>query len=81
VCGRFVWSLSNEDIVIELSDALDTAGIELASFNGAFMPNQARDSAERLSNKLAALLEGEVGANISQLVVAEELSSSESAEK
>jgi hypothetical protein len=45
------------------------------------MPNQARDSAERLSNKLAALLEGEVGANISQLVVAEELSSSESAEK
>jgi hypothetical protein len=45
------------------------------------MPNQARDSAERLSNKLAALLEGEVAANISQLVVAEELSSSESAEK
>ena len=28
MCGRFVWSLSNEDIVIELSDALDTAGIE-----------------------------------------------------
>ena len=45
------------------------------------MPNQARESAIRLSSKLAALLEGEVGANlganISQLVVAEELPSSD----
>ena len=50
-----------------------------------FMPNQARDTADRLSSKLSALLEGRIGANlganISQLVVAEELSSSESAEK
>jgi hypothetical protein len=47
----------------------------------SFMPNQARDTADRLSSKLSALLEGRIGANISQLVVAEELSSSESAEK
>jgi hypothetical protein len=41
------------------------------------MPNQARDTADRLSSKLAALLEGQVGANIPQLMVAEELSSSD----
>ncbi len=50
-----------------------------------FMPNQTRETADRLSSKLSALLEGRIdanlGANISQLVVAEELSSSESAEK
>ena len=47
------------------------------------MPNQARDTADRLSSKLSALLEGRIGANlganISQLVVAEELPSAESA--
>ena len=76
------WALSEGESIHVVAGFLGHSdpGFTLRTY-APFMPNQARDTADRLSSKLAALLEGQVGANlganISQLVVAEELPSSE----
>ena len=78
------WALSEGESIHVVAGFLGHSdpGFTLRTY-APFMPNQARDTADRLSSKLSALLEGRIGANlganISQLVVAEELPSSESA--
>lgn len=75
------WALSEGESVHVVAGFLGHSdpGFTLRTY-APFMPNQARTTADRLSSKLQALLESEiganVGANISQLEVATELPSS-----
>lgn len=80
------WALSEGESIHVVAGFLGHSdpGFTLRTY-APFMPNQARETANRLSSKLAAMLDSEIGANlganISQLVVATELPSSKSAEK
>jgi integrase len=77
------WALSEGESVHVVAGFLGHSdpGFTLRTY-APFMPNQARTTADRLSSKLQALLENEIGANIganiSQLQVSAELPSSES---
>ena len=80
------WALSEGESIHVVAGFLGHSdpGFTLRTY-APFMPNQARETANRLSSKLSAMLDEEIGANlganISQLVVATELPSSKSAEK
>jgi hypothetical protein len=80
------WALSEGESIHVVAGFLghSVPGFTLLIY-APFMPNQARETANRISSKLAAMLESEIGANLgantSQLVVATELPSSQSAEK